>query len=560
MLENEYTWQRSLTEIHLCSSKSPEDPEQFQGEDDGKGNYRNFIVYADLSDPDVIRVGEDYYLVSSTFHLSPGLTLLHSRDMVNWEYIGHGLPDLSCLHRDFSFRSMSGYGDGVWAPAIRYHDGIFYLYVGGPKIGLVVCTAPDIHGPWSVDRVKFPEPWKGDMLIDCCPLWDEDGNAWLSAAEPRWYSNWEVCDYRIHLFRMSPDGKTLLDNGTVVHGGRLTEATKLYQINGYYYMLYREHPADENGRGTQFAARSRSIYGPYERRKLLHSHHPEADLLPSQGGLVQSSDGKWWFLCHGMNERSPQAWIGRPLVLLPVTWQDGWPVIGEDVDGDGVGEMVWFGKKPESQAPLCRMQLSDDFSSPELGPQWQWNHAPRNDLWSLTERPEFLRLRSAVPVGAGGFYNACNTLTQRLYGEKTTYTARVELSGMEDGQYAGMCLMSRVSHLLGVYVENGKKSLRYQYTRRVTDSADIQGMRNPYSDDFLSRDLSLITGEELYLRCEVQDGKGVLLYSLNGREFCPACEPFAIEFSDWRGGRVGFFGWNDFSEKGFMDIDWFQVR
>lgn len=527
------------------------------GGDQGDGTYRNYILYADYADPDVLRVGDDFYLVVSTFHLHPGLTLLHSKDLVNWRILDHVIDNLALFHPDFSFNAMQGYGYGIWAPSLRYHDGTFYIHVGGPKIGLLVCKAPAITGPWTVRRMKQQVPWHGNKLIDCCPLWDDDGQAYFVAAEPRWFADRTVPDYRVHLFRMSPDGEALLDGGTIVHGGRLTEAFKLYKRDGYYYMLYCEHPYDEDGARTQFAARARHIYGPYERRKLIHSHGPQADLNPSQGGLVDTPDGAWWFLCHGDSPTSPTFAVGRPLMLLPVTWEDGWPKIGEDLDGDGLGEMVWRHAKPVQGELPSLPATSDAFDGPALDHQWQWNHQPRGDAWSLSARPGFLRLTACKPAFPGGFYGACNTLTQPLMGMHGEITTQLHTEHMSDGQYAGLCLMADPSQLIGVYQENGVKRIRYQYTRRIDGSQDAM---TAYSDDHYGVDLAILTQDMVYLRVIHHDGKAQLCYSLDGESYMPAHEQMAFAFFAWRGGRVGLFSWNDFADGGYGDFAWLNYQ
>ncbi|MCA1809552.1 MAG: glycoside hydrolase 43 family protein [Kiritimatiellia bacterium] len=565
MITNDNPSQKVLPDIHVArTGLNFNEPDfKFSGGDQGDGTYRNHIVFADYADPDVIRVGDDFYAISSTFHLNPGVTILHSRDLVNWRIIGHAVEDLSKLHPDFSFNAMRGYGSGIWAPALRQHDGMFYIHVGGPRIGLIVCKAPAITGPWTVRRMRLHVPWTDGKLIDCCPLWDDDGQAYFAAAEPRRYPQGAtvVCEYKMLLFRMSADGEQLLDGGTLIHGGRTTEAIKLYKINGYYYILYVEHPMDENGRRTQFAARSRNIYGPYERRELIHSHGPARDMCPSQGGLVATAQGTWHFLCHGMHDarEAPAMAVGRPLALLPVTWKDDWPIIGEDLDKDGLGEMVWQARKPVAGTEPQSPRSSDDFDGPDLGAQWQWNHAPRNDCWSLAERAGCLRLRAARPVYPGGFYCACNTITQRLMGDQSRGTALLHTDGMANGQYSGLCLMAEPSQLIGVYMENGRKRLRYQYTRRLPGLAAPESGRD-YSDDFFCLDIRDLEGESIWLRLEHELNSARLYFSLDGRTFEPAAEARRFDFHAWRGGRIGLFTWNDFKEQGCADFDCLQYE
>ena len=231
-----------------------ENTPSLSGGDQGDGTYRNCIVLADYSDPDVTRVGDTYYMVTSTFHLNPGLTILESKDLVNWSFVGHAIEDMSVLNPAFSFASMNAYSAGIWAPSLRYHDGYFYIHVGGPMIGLVVCKAADIRGPWTVQHMKMAKPWTGRNLIDCCPLWDDDGKAYFAASEPYKTPDGQWVDYHNYLFEMSEDGVSLLDNGVIMHSGWTSEAMKLYKIDGWYYIFYSESPAEEGRKRTQFAA------------------------------------------------------------------------------------------------------------------------------------------------------------------------------------------------------------------------------------------------------------------------------------------------------------------
>ncbi len=548
----------TTTDLHAAQTGihfTNESTGKFSGGDQGNGTYRNLILFADYSDPDVIRVGDTFYMVTSTFHLNPGITILESKDLVNWAFVGHAIEDIGKLSECFSFNSMSGYSCGIWAPSIRYHDGMFYIHVGGPKIGLVVCKAKDIRGPWKVKRMKFQNPWMGTKLIDCCPLWDDDGKAYFAAAEPNKSADRKWYDYHIYLFEMSSDGETLLDNGVVIHGGFTTEAVKLYKYNGYYYVFYSENAADENRVRTQFAARSKNIYGPYERRKLIHTHGG-TDKSPNQGGLVEAPDGSWWFLCHREDD-VPRSAVGRQLMLLPVSWKDGWPIIGVDQDGDGVGEMVWEYKKPVQGYGPYLPASSDDFDSVNLGAQWQWNQQDRKDKWSLTARPGFLRLTACKPVSPGGFYRAPNTLTQRLMGETGSATIKLDVTGMENGQYAGICLLSKPSLLLGIYIENGCKKIRYQYTywEAFHDSES-----KAYEDNFFCEDICEFTGDIVYLSMEHNGNKAQLSFSMDGEKFIAADTPKQFAFFAWRGGRVGMFSYNEFQDGGNADFDWLHYQ
>jgi beta-xylosidase len=356
---------------------------------------------------------------------------------------------------------------------------------------------------------------------------------------------------------MSEDGVTLLDNGVIVHTGWTSEAMKIYKINGWYYLFYSESPGDEGRIRSQYAARSRSIYGPYQICKLVHSHG-RPDQGPNQGGLVEDVDGNWWFLCHGMS-RAPLSANGRQLMLLPVYWTDGWPMIGEDLDNDGVGEMIWQHKKPYSAETVTPHlpAAGDEFDQPELGLQWSWNHKDRPDRWSLTERPGYLRLKACRPVGNGGFYRACNTLTQRLMGETGTIDTVLDTSGMIDGQYAGMCLLAAPSYLLGVYQKNGKKVIRWQNTLYRL-SKDVQSVA--YDDDFYQKDICEVPADcgLVYFRMKIRGEKACLYYSLDGKKYTAAEDWLRFAFFAWRGGRPGVFSYNELEEGGIADFDYFR--
>ena len=549
----------TITDIHAAQTNlrfTNEKAGRFSGGDQGDGTYRNTILFADYSDPDVIRVGDTFYMVTSTFHFNPGITILESKDLVNWNFVGHIIENIGKLSASFSFNSMDSYGAGIWAPSIRYHDGMFYVHVGGPKIGLIVCRSKDIHGPWNVKRMKFQIPWTGTKLIDCCPLWDDDGNAYFAAAEPNKSADKKWYDYHIYLFKMSPDGESLLDSGVVIHGGYTTEAVKLYKRDGYYYIFYSENAADEGRVRTQFAARSKNIYGPYDRRKLIHTHGG-VDKSPNQGGLVESLDGSWWFLCHREDD-APNSAVGRHLMLLPVSWEDGWPIIGIDQDGDGIGEMVWTFQKPVQGYGPCLPDSSDEFDSPILGAQWQWNHQDRKDKWSLTARSGFLRLTACKPIPPGGFYQAPNTLTQRLMGECSTATIKMDASGMADGQYAGICLLSKPSLLLGVYCEGGVRKVRYQYTFYCPPFQDPDS--KAYDDSFFCEDICEWNENDIYFQIKHSGNQAQLLFSTDGKKFTAADSPKQFAFFAWRGGRVGMFSYNEFQDGGNADFDWFHYQ
>ena len=298
--------------------------------DAGDGTFRNPVLYADYSDPDAVRVGADYYMVSSSFTAVPGLPILHSRDLVNWDLVNHALPRL--VPEDVF--SKPQHGAGVWAPAIRHHDGKYWIYYPDPDFGIYLTTAKDPRGVWSKPVLVK----KGKGLIDPCPLWDDDGRVYLIHAFARSRAGFANV---LHLNRLSPDGTAVVDEGRIViDGNQLTktaarpayttlEGPKLYKRNGWYYVFA---PAGGVKQGWQSVFRSRRIDGPYEERIVLAQGATDVN-GPHQGALIDTRSGEWWFL-HFQDADA----YGRIVHLQPVAWRDDWPVIGDDVDGDGKGE------------------------------------------------------------------------------------------------------------------------------------------------------------------------------------------------------------------------------
>lgn len=339
--------------------------------DQGDGTFCNPILPTDLSDPDVIRVGDRYYMVASDFHFL-GMQILESSDMVNWHVVTQ-------LYDRFDFPgwdTMEHYAGGSWAPSIRWHDGRFWVYFCTPDEGLFMTSAERPEGPWSkLLLVKAVKKWE-----DPCPFWDEDGKAYLG------HSLYGAGPIIIH--RMSEDGTRLLDEGTTVYTGPVAEGTKIHKWNGYYYMSI---PEGGVCCGWQTILRSNSVYGPYERKVVLEQGTTAIN-GPHQGALVDTPDGNWWF--YHFQEWSP---LGRIVHLQPVRWADGWPLIGIDLDGNGIGEPVTEWKMPlgsSSRSEIGNEVWKDDFGSSTLKPEWQWNHNPQHEAWSLSRNNGKLTLQA----------------------------------------------------------------------------------------------------------------------------------------------------------------------
>ena len=398
--------------------------------DNGDGTYSNPVIHADYSDPDVIRHGEDFWMVSSSFNCTPGLPILHSRDLVNWRLANHAIRQVP----HSSYVSVRG-GCGVWAPAIRHHAGKFWIFFPMPDEGIYVTCADHPEGEWE-------EPWclqEAKGWIDPCPFWDDDGKAYVAHA----YANSRAgIKERIHLRPMSADCRQLLGEGReLFHTPHhlYLEGPKVHKIAGWYYILC---PGGGVQHGWQVAFRSRSIWGPYEEKIILEQGSTEIN-GPHQGALVDLTDGSWWFL-H-FQDCGP---FGRIVHLQPVRWEDEWPLMGRSVDG--VNEPVARWTKPIAGGECVVPETSDDFDRPRLGLQWQWHANHREDWASLTERPGFLRLYGGVAASTD------LSVYPRFLGQKfpaRSFTVETELDFRDGagGTMAGLGVTSGSgSHWIGV--------------------------------------------------------------------------------------------------------------
>src|SRR5215216_6044698 len=394
--------------------------------DNGDGTYKNPILHADYSDPDAIRVGDNFYLVSSSFEDVPGLPILQSKDLVNWTIIGHALK----RQLPYEHFSTSRHGEGVWAPAIRFHNGEFYIYYPDPDFGIYLIKAKNAAGPWT--EPVLVQSGKG--LIDPCPLWDDDGNAYLVHA---YAGSRAGIKSIIVVKKLSSDGTKVLDEGKLVYDGHELDPTiegpKIYKRNGYYYIFA---PAGGVSTGWQLALRSKNIYGPYERKIVMDQGSSPVN-GPHQGAWVTTQAGEDWFL-HFQDKGA----YGRIVHLQPMKWVNDWPVIGEDKDGDGKGEPVLQYKKPNvgKVYPVQTPVESDEFNSIELGKQWQWMANPKATWYFLNPSKGSLRLFSdKLPDSARNLWEVPNLLLQKFPAEeftattKLTFTHNLKLEGERAG-------------------------------------------------------------------------------------------------------------------------------
>ena len=566
-------------------------------------HYVNPVLNADYSDPDVCRVGDDFYMTSSSFACFPGLQILHSTDLVNWEIIGAALtdypgPDWSDERQwetlgqrldtpsvpppgPQEWRTAPQHGNGVWAPAIRYHDGEFYIYCGDPDRGIFMVKTSDPRGRWD-DPVWVV---KAKGYIDPCPLWDEDGKAYLShgCAGSR-------AGHKSVLFvaPMSPDGTRLLGQSRIVYDGHETqptiEGTKFYKYNGDYYIF---SPAGGVPTGWQVVLRSKSPWGPYEERVVMAQGASETN-GPHQGAWIDTPDGEHWFM-HFQDKDA----YGRVVHLQPMEWTaDGWPVIGVDKDGDGVGEPVSKYRKPSLKSSgTFQPSESDDFDSVDLGLQWQWHGVPSPYWYSLDARNSALRLYSVDQAeGWRNLGDSPNLLLQKTPADKFTVTAKLRFIPnpqlKEKGESCGFVLMGQDYAVIkmtdtseGVVLqyaecEDALKGKQENIIRTVPLSSEPLPV--PYSNSYMSTTVPPVSpvaymASDVYVRMKVmpEDRKGNVpdltarfWYSLDGKRWTELTDkPFIGKPGKWIGAKFGFFCNRQASknDSGWMQVDWIEV-
>ena len=545
------------------------------------GMYKNPIIDADYSDPDVCRVGNDYYMTASSFACFPGLQILHSTDLVNWSIVGTALKDHYPVLPEFAngpldYRKGIQHGNYVWAPAIRYHDGWFYIYWGDPDQGLFMVKTQDVSGDWS--EPVLVKAGKG--LIDCCPLWDDDGKAYLShgCAGSR-------AGVKSVLFvaPLSADGTHVTGPSRMVYDGHenqpTIEGTKMYKHDGYYYIF---SPAGGVKYGWQVELRSKSPYGPYEEKVTLAQGKSKVN-GPHQGAWVDTQNGENWFI-HFQDKHA----YGRVVHLQPARWKNGWLVVGVDKDGDGCGDPVATYKKPNlPSSGEVQPQEDDEFNSTQLGPQWQFE-GPWSHYWYFCDANNS-RLRLYGPQAPEGFRNLSdlqNMLLQKLPTENFTVTARVRFipnpsfqpKGEEGGfvimgqDYAGIKLVSTKDGCVLRYVECIGAQKGKPERCVVEKPIPLKAMPKPYTQRYAVDDIPepRLATPYIYMRAKVWStgvGNGIkghaqFAYSLDDKNYTPLGEPFTLMEGKWIGAKTGFYCMRpgEKNDAPFFDVDWIRFH
>ncbi len=524
--------------------------------DQGDGTYKNPVLYADYSDPDVCRVGSDYYMTSSSFGCVPGLQILHSKDLVNWTIVGAALPHAVSPATD----TAPLHGMRVWAPCIRYHNGLFYIFWGDPDQGIFMVKTEDVRGVWS--EPVLVKPGKG--LIDSSPLWDDDGRVYLvhayAGSRAGLKSVIAVCELNADATKAITPSRIIFD-GHEAH--ETCEGPKFYKRNGYYYIF---HPAGGVPTGWQVVQRSKHVYGPYEWRKVLEQGATPIN-GPHQGAWVDTPEGEDWFF-HFQDVGA----VGRLVHLQPMAWKDDWPVMGVDKDGDGCGEPVLRYRKPKVSGSMPRLtpQDSDEFDEGILGWQWQW-HANVDDRWYFADAANSkLRLYS-FPVVSNykSLWDVPNLLLQKLNAPKLTATAKLTFSPIAKykGERAGMVLMGMdYSAVVLVNTEEGLELQQVECYKADKGATEKVVTSLPAASATLYVRLKVQTTSEKIKESEGGHDhvvKAYWSYSYDGKKFHKLGNEFTVKEGKWIGAKMGLFCTRPSivtNDGGWVDVDWFRVE
>ncbi len=525
--------------------------------DNGNGTFTNPLFYDEFSDPDILRVGDDYYLAGTTMHTVPGLVILHSKDLVNWENISYCFDRFDFTDDRFALKNHEEiYGQGVWAPCIRYANGQFYVYTNVNGKGLQCFTAKDVRGPWEHHNMK-------GNIYDLSVLFDDDGKI-----------------YAIHGYgevkctELEPDMSGPKEGTTrtiIEEGNGVGEGHHMYKINGMYYLVSTDYKPN----GRTLCSRSKSIWGPYETcvitadetfgyhaasltqvprgEKYRIGHDGTKFGIPPidkdatactnihQGGIVEAQDGSWWALLM-MDFHS----IGRTVTLAPITWKDGWPMLG--LEGNlGRAPRTWL--KPNiavEETPHAPYVRSENFDGKKLGRVWQWNHNPEEKNWAL--KGGKLRITS---MPAEQLMWARTTLTQRVIGPESVTTVELLVKGLKAGDVAGLGNINVPCSWIGVVKESGKKG---DYLLRCFEQA---------TNDTIDTRVAL-PKQKIWLRMvgDYDHDQAQYFYSVDGVNFKPMGRnmPLSYQLISFQGSRHALFAFNKDGKKGgYAEFDNFTV-
>ena len=517
----------------------------------GNGKYKNPILHVDYSDPDVCMGKDGYYMTASSFNSSPGLPILHSNDLVNWKLIGYALQNQVPVEHFQTVR----HGDGVWAPSIRYHKGEYYIYWGDPDFGIYMVKTKDPAGTWE-DPVLVKA---GKGYIDTCPFWDADGKAYLSYAFAGSRASVKTV---LMLSEMTPDGTKLLGNPAMVfdgHNGHTTvEGSKMYKREGYYWIMA---PAGGVKPGWQLAMRSKNVWGPYESKIVLHQGDTKMN-GPHQGGYVETPNGDGWFI-HFQDRWA----FGRIVNLQPVTWKDGWPIMGKDTNKDGIGEPVMEWTKPNvgKSYPATPLVSSDEFNGHQYGLQWQWqaNQNPDKQWGWSSANLGFMRL-NCIPRDEDikTMWMMPNLFLQKFPGDNFTATTKLSFENNPDAKESSSGLIVFGEDYSYIAIEQDTVGKLKLVQRLMKDARTSKNSETEVASIAIDK-------KQLYFRAKVEmvqnvepfDAKVTFYYSTDGKTFKAFGKSFQPRAGRWVGAKIGLFatGTKNISDSSYADYDWFRV-
>jgi beta-xylosidase len=499
--------------------------------DNGDGTFTNPVIAADFPDPDVIRVDSTYYMVSTTMFTFPGVPILKSYDLVNWQYCCNAVQRFD-FHPGYNLDGGHRYGHGQWATSLKYHKGIYYLLFITLDEGGFLWTAAKPEGPWQVK--KLPRGFYDPGLF-----FDDDGRIYVAHG----YSKIYMTELDENFAAKGKD--SLICTGDIRRG---LEGTHVYKVNGYYFLYCTYGGLD----GFQAALRSKNIYGPYEQKVVIRDTTHGVNFGIHQGALIETQTGEWWTMLFV--DSGP---FGRFPSLQPVTWENGWPMVGVH------GKAVVTYKKPNvgKKYPMTTLPTSDEFDRPELGMQWGWNHNPDPAKWSLTERPGYLRLKTAKVVDS--LPKARNTLTQRMvayYSDTlaSIATTKMEFSNMDEGDIAGLAVFQDPYAFVGIKKSNGNCYIIMVNNGKTIDSSKADG-----TTIYLRASAIHGSGAAPLYGGKTAPGSGTasFSYSMDDRSFTPIGNTLHMRFNlrIFTGNKFCLFNYATNAPGGYVEFEWFKT-
>ena len=522
--------------------------------DNGNGTYTNPVINADYSDPDVCvgPSGEDYYLTASSFQCTPGLPILHSRDLVNWQIVGYAIKDklYAGHHELIEHYNTVQHGNGVWAPSIRYHDGQYYIYWGDPDFGVFMVKTKhgDPAGEWEEPICVI----KGQGYIDTTPLWDDDGRCYLVNG---WANSRAKFASVLTVRELSADGTKAIGQPVIVFDGngtenRTCEGPKFYKRDGWYWIIC---PAGGVPTGFQLAMRSKSPYGPYEHKIVLAQGKTNIN-GPHQGGWIHTKYGEDWFI-HFQDKEA----YGRVVHLNPVDWSTGWPIMGKK------GEPVTTYRKPKAngQQPIVNPVESDEFDQPVIGKQWQWQANYDEKFGVPTAFGTFRIYNYKLPEDANNLWLVPNMLLQKTPADEFTVTTKLRFTSKADGQLGGLIMMG-LNYQALVVKRVGQEFQLLKLTCINADKGSAQeeeliATLKPTAEDKI--DYKPGIHEDIYLMMKVKDSQVKFAWSRDGSTYKSCGDAFKMREGKWIGAKFGYVSVesNPKSDRGWIDADWIHI-